>query len=296
MRHTFAVALLLVVTLFASLAPATPEYAERTSRPCAACHRDPAGGGPLTPTGEGFVANDHRWPSAGLPAPAAAEPKAAHPALRAVRLGLGFVHLSTAIIWFGTIFYVHLILRPKYALGGLPKAEVRLAWGCMVLLGVTGVPLTYLRFHTLHGLLESHSGWLLLAKIGLYCFLVCSAAVVTLFVGPGLRRVREQSHQKDGREGRPAWVQVGDTLYDVSQSAKWKDGSHFRRHQAGGDLTDSLGQAPHGLEKLAAFPSWPAPSRGDSLAPVVRVFYVMAYLNLFVALGVLIIISLWRWG
>lgn len=295
MRHLISLSVLCVLLLFLALpARATPEYAERTRQACSVCHRDPSGSGPLTPTGELFVAGAHRWP---IPREVTGTARGAPaPGLRLVRFGLGFLHLSTAVVWFGAIFYVHIVLRPKYALGGLPKAELKLAWACMAILGATGVPLTYLRFHSLHALLESRSGKLLLVKMGLYAFLVCSAAVVTLVVGPRLRRQRSSEQPKDGREGRPAWVQVGDRVYDVTQSPRWKEGNHVRRHQAGSDLTDALVQAPHGPEKLKAFPSWPAEILRPAAPPVVRVFYAMAYLNLFVALGVLVIIALWRWG
>lgn len=283
----------LLLLAFTRTVWATPEYAEKTGQACSACHRDPAGGGPLTPTGEAFVANAHKWPP---PAPAPWAHQTSAPVLRWVRLGLGFLHLSSALVWFGTIFYVHIVLRPQYALGGLPRAEVRLAWICIGILGTTGAPLTYLRFHSPSGLLASHSGQLLLVKIGLYLFLVASAAVVTVFIGPRLKRKKEEGHPNDGREGRPAWVRVGDRIYDVTTSKRWRDGNHIRRHQAGEDLTAALEQAPHGPEKLDGFPSWPAEDARGGPAPVVRVFYVMAYVNLFVALGVLVIIALWRWG
>lgn len=286
-----ALLLLLAFLTWAPAAFATPEYADRTGQPCAACHQDPAGGGPLTPRGDAFAADGYRWP------PAEGASRGAAGALpRLLRLGLGFVHLTTAIVWFGTIFYVHLVLRPRYALGGLPKLEVRLAWASMALLAATGVPLTWMRFHGFAALVESRSGILLLVKIGLFLFLVASAAVATAVVGPRLRRLRQGWQRNDGREGRPAWVRVGERLYDVTGSARWQGGNHFRRHQAGQELSEALAGAPHGPEKLAAFPVVSADEGEGPAAPEVRVFYSMAYLNLFVALAVLVVIALWRWG
>lgn len=287
--------LLLALSLLAlpAAAGATEEYADRTGQDCGVCHRDPSGGGPLTPTGEAYSVSGHRWPI-----PEAVKVRSLSPGMRWFRLGLGFLHLVTAVMWFGTIFYVHVVLRPKYALGGLPKAEMRIAWISVVLLAATGVPLTKLRFHHPSALLASQSGQLLLVKIGLFLFLVVAAAVATLYISPRLRRLRAGWQRNDGREGRPAWVKVGDRIYDLTASPRWKDGNHFRRHQAGHDLADALAGAPHGAEKLEAFPSRPVAGEegGRAAEPLVRVFYVMAYVNLFVALGVLVILALWRWG
>jgi predicted heme/steroid binding protein len=281
---------LLVLATTPRTASATAEYADRTGQACAVCHRDPEGGGALTRVGESYGAGGHRWPVAAGPT------AGGFLASRVARFALGFVHLTTAVVWFGTIFYVHLILRPRYALGGLPPLEVRLAWASMALLAATGVPLTMLRFHGVRPLLETRSGILLLVKIGLFLFLVFSAAVATTVVGPRLRRLRRAWQRNDGREGRPAWVKVGERLYDVSASPRWKDGEHFRRHQAGQDLTGALAGAPHGPETLEPFPVQPAGEAPAQKALVVRAFYVMAYVNLFVALGVLVVIALWRWG
>ena len=34
--------------------------------------------------------------------------------------------MMAAIMWFGAIMYVHLLLKPSYASQGLPKGELRL--------------------------------------------------------------------------------------------------------------------------------------------------------------------------
>ncbi len=277
---------------WASPGLSTEEYAERTGQDCALCHRDPGGGGPLTPTGEAFSAGGYRWPI-----PGEAKRTAWSGPAKALRLALGFLHLTTAVVWFGTIFYVHLILRPRYALGGLPKAEMRLAWASMAVLAATGVPLTKMRFHHPSALLATHSGRLLLVKIGLFVFLVVSAAFVTLVLSPRLRRLQSAWQQNDGEEGRPAWVRVGDRIYDLTRSPRWAGGVHVRRHRAGQDLTEALAQAPHGPEKLEGFPSWPALEEGqEARHPAKRAFLVLTYVNLLVALGVLVVLSLWRWG
>lgn len=43
-------------------ANAKPEFAAATGKPCATCHQNPAGGGPLKPFGAAFKANDYKLP------------------------------------------------------------------------------------------------------------------------------------------------------------------------------------------------------------------------------------------
>ncbi len=58
----------------------------------------------------------------------------------------------------------------------------------------------------------------------------------------------------NGKDGAPALVTVQQKVYDVSNSLKWKDGSHMGRHQAGQNLTADIKSAPHGLEVLERVP------------------------------------------
>ncbi|MDF1555457.1 MAG: CopD family protein [Deferrisomatales bacterium] len=281
---------LVLCLLAASLVGATDEYADSSAQECATCHLDPDGGGPLTYLGEAYAAHAYRWPLADEQAPPAAW-------RRPLRILLGLTHFLAAIAWFGTIFYVHIVLRPHYAKGGLPRTEMRIAWACMALLALTGIPLTLLRFGSLGAVTASPAGNLLLVKIGLYLFLVVAAAFVTRVLSPKLKQLRSDWQRHDGREGREAWVKVGDQLYDLTGSPRWQEGNHFGRHQAGEDLTAALQSAPHGPEKLAAFPEFSLV--GGTLkreSTEVRVLFVMAYLNLAVAVGVVVVIAWWRWG
>jgi hypothetical protein len=41
-------------------------------------------------------------------------------------------------MWFGTILYVHLLLKPAYASHGLPRGELIVGWGSIALIAVTG--------------------------------------------------------------------------------------------------------------------------------------------------------------
>ena len=65
---------------------------------------------------------------------------------------------------------------------------------------------------------------------------------------------REELQQNDGRNGRPAYIAVNRTVYDVSDSPLWKDGLHAPDHQAGRDLTEELLEAPHVRAVVERFP------------------------------------------
>jgi len=58
----------------------------------------------------------------------------------------------------------------------------------------------------------------------------------------------EEVAKGDGKEGRPVYVVFENTVYDVSDSPLWKNGSHMNMHQAGADLTDQIAAAPHFAE------------------------------------------------
>jgi len=58
----------------------------------------------------------------------------------------------------------------------------------------------------------------------------------------------------DGRDGKPAYIAYKGKVYDVTQSALWKEGDHEGMHRAGRDLTEMLAGAPHGDEVFEGFP------------------------------------------
>src|SRR3989304_7167594 len=127
----------LLIPSIPSLTHSTPEYAAQTGFECKVCHVD-ATGGKLTKEGEDYK-EDLRVK--GLYRPLGTVQKV-------IRLMIGYLHLLTAIAWFGTIFYVHILLKPAYAAKGLPKGELVLGWIGIVLLSITGVLLTFARIPT----------------------------------------------------------------------------------------------------------------------------------------------------
>jgi predicted heme/steroid binding protein len=65
---------------------------------------------------------------------------------------------------------------------------------------------------------------------------------------------REELAAYNGKDGKPAYVAFQGKVYDVTESYLWQDGHHQARHEAGGDLTDELEEAPHEAELLDDFP------------------------------------------
>ena len=281
---------------------ATEEYADQTGQACAACHLDSGGGGELTAAGKTF-AETHQTTSN--------NPKTGM-VVKRFRLAIGYIHFLTAIFWFGTILYVHLILKPAYAASGLPRGELRVGIISMIVMGITGVILTFYRISSFDMLLHTRFGILLLIKISLYLVMVLSALFVITVIGPRLKAKRKESAPTDatgeftleslasydGKEGRPAYFAFEGEVYDATQSPIWKQGVHMGRHNAGTDLTEALKLAPHGREKVTAMKAAGALiAAAPRVAPLhERVFFFMAHMNLTIVFVIILILSLWRWG
>lgn len=60
--------------------------------------------------------------------------------------------------------------------------------------------------------------------------------------------------QFDGKDGRPAYFVVEGVVYDATNSRLWRNGTHVRLHEAGGDLTKPLMAAPHPPDRLDNVP------------------------------------------
>lgn len=282
---------------------ATEEFAETTGRECAVCHLDPSGGGELSPAGAGYAL----FLGAGSTTATDSAPVAAS---HWFRLVVGYLHILFGFFWFGTILYVHLILKPGYASQGLPRGEVKLGLVSILVMGVTGAILYAYRIPSFDTLLSTRFGILLLIKIGLYLIMVGSALFAVFFLGPRLRRKqvatkasnsgdlsRAELAQFDGKEGRPAYFAYQGVIYDATNSPRWKNGTHMGRHQAGCDLTEVLGQAPHGKDKVLVMPKV-GKLRGEKaggLTPPQKLFYTMAYMNLGFVFLIILILACWRW-
>jgi predicted heme/steroid binding protein len=299
-KYHLLIILSLAVIALSSLCHATPEYSEKTGLHCTTCHVD-ATGGKLTKDGEAFRED---LKAKGLHRPL-------HPIQKVVRLIIGYLHLLTAIAWFGTIFYVHILLKPAYAAKGLPKGELILGWSSMIIMAVTGILLTFSRIPTWNMFYTTRFGILLSVKIILFLIMVTTAFIVTFVIGPKIKKKKAQPFPQktdrltlgglqyfDGQENKPAYFAYKGKVYDVSSSKLWKGGTHLNKHRAGNDLTDILKTAPHGEEKILKIPEV-----GELLPigikvekPVFeKVFYFMAYMNLIFVFLITLIIALWRW-
>lgn len=64
----------------------------------------------------------------------------------------------------------------------------------------------------------------------------------------------EELKKYNGQNGNPAYVAVNGIVYDVTNASKWKNGKHENGIVAGVDLTNSIGQSPHGSSVLKDLP------------------------------------------
>ncbi len=308
MKKLFLYKIFFVIAILSFLVPvnsfATPDYARQTGKECTECHRDPAGGSRLTPAGEKFA---EEMRQKGLYQPLSKTQKV-------LVFFAGYLHLITAIAWFGTIFYVHLLLKPAYAAKGLPKGELLLGWVSIIIMAVTGVLLTIARVPAWKILYTTRFGILLSIKVILFFIMVSTAAIVTFIIGPKLKKKMQEKREVeisegkhdltleelqscDGKEGRPAFVAYAGKIYNVTKSKLWKGGLHMK-HPAGQDLTEALKTAPHGDGEVVSMPLVgnliAAKERAAKPLPV-KVFYIFAYLNLVFVFLITFIIALWRW-
>ncbi len=285
----------------------TEEYAEKTGKSCSYCHLDSSGGGELTKFGEEYLEKLLSAEKSGL---SDVDITKRTSASRLFRLFIGYLHILTGIFWFGTILYVHLILKPAYAAHGLPKGEVRVGLVSMAIMGITGTLLTIYRIPSLSVLFKSKFGILLFFKIALFLLMTITALFVVLILGPKLKKTRNKApggrngifslndlSYFDGTEGRPSYIVYNSKVYDVTGSKFWEKGIHFGRHKAGEDLSDKFEQAPHDEAKILEMPVVGefVPSHLIKRPIHERVFYCLAYFNLGVVLLIILILALWRW-
>jgi predicted heme/steroid binding protein len=296
------VVILIILCLALSISHALPEYAEQTRQGCLICHLE-EDGGDLSDAGLEYAASGHVWPPKG-------GYRVLGPIKKPVRLMIGSFHIVAGFMWFGTILYVHLLLKPKYAERGLPRGEVALGIVSMAIVGISGILLMISRIRSITVLYTSPWGIALSVKIIFYLIMILSAAFVVLFIGPRLKKGALKSvnikteifdpetlSAYDGKEGRPAYIAYKDKVYDVAGLKLWKNGTHMK-HASGNDLTAFLAKAPHGEEKLEGLKL--VGSYDASMKPpktfAQKGFYVIAYMNLIIVFCVLLTIAYWRWG
>jgi predicted heme/steroid binding protein/uncharacterized membrane protein len=268
---------------------------------------DPSGGSELTKSGEKYLERLLSEEGSELSAEAIVYRGFA---TKLFRLFIGYLHILTAIFWFGTILYVHLILKPAYAAHGLPKGELRVGIISMAIMGITGTILTLYRIPSLSVLFKSRFGILLLIKMILFLIMVLTALFVVFALGPKLKKTRSETPSRasgnltmndlgsfDGKEERASYIVYNSKVYDMTGSDFWKKGVHFERHKAGEDLSDKIDQAPHGEDKVLGMPMVGELISSHLIKRPIheKVFYFLAYFNLGIVLLIALILALWRW-
>ncbi len=263
----------------------TEFYAEKTGKDCIYCHKNADGGSELTAEGVKYLK----------------EIRGISPVKRVIRFFFYYLHILFGIAWFGTILYVHLILKPGYASKGLPRGELILGWVSIIIMAVSGSVLTLFKIDKLTDLFSSSWGIILSVKIIFFVLMFLSALFVTLFLGPKMRKRKERSSKGrldyyDGKEGRPAYIKYDGKIYDLTSSQLWRDGVHMGRHFAGSDLTEALKLAPHKEEVLNRFNTVNiAIEEEGSDDRSIKVFYFLAYTNLVNVFIIIFLITLWKW-
>jgi len=300
MKQIISIAILMACLFSANSAFATEEIAASTGHDCSYCHLDPAGGGELTSAGEAYLKG----------ALASGEVKALSTVSKLFRLAVGYLHILFAVLWFGTILYVHIVLKPSYAEKGLPRGEKFVGILSFFVVGLTGLILTRYRLDSLHDLFATRFGVLLTIKVALYLVMLFSAILVIKVIGPRLARGEQSEHipgqpfnqlslrSFNGKDSRPSYFAYQGKVYDASNSKLWPGGEHMRRHSSAADLTDQLSMAPHDasvMDRLPVVGDYVA--TGDmERSTSTRVFYFVANMNLVIVFLILFVIALWRWG
>jgi hydroxylamine dehydrogenase len=302
---------LVITALLGSTASATVDYARQTGQPCGACHVRPEGGGELNAQGVAYARGGYQWPI-----PEGVASYTPSNLMRTLKLIVGYVHLTVAVIWFGAIFYIHIVVRPQQLSTGVPKVQGILGWVSIGLMTATGIALTLYRYLETGSVFVGTFGTVFVIKLVQFGMMVLLALVATTILS---RRMRKGLHRKeapvsesqeitpqsllslDGKEGRRGVVAVEGKLYEVTDSRLWRDGVHLRQHQAGQDLTTALKGAPHGAEVLAKVPMiGELQTAREQAAPrhswARQVFVAFTYANLVLMFGILLCVAWWKWG
>jgi predicted heme/steroid binding protein len=304
---------LLLITSLLLVPPhltAKEEYAAQTGKECEVCHKTLGGGPDLTPYGQAFRRGGHQYP---IPAEAF---KGLSRFRRIVRFFVGYFHIAAGVIWFGTIFYVHIFITPQTLTRGLPRSELILGWVCATIAGITGILLTMARLSALSQLYTTRFGIILSVKIILYLSMVGIALLTATVIRKKLER--EIGHKEteevtggifthtdllsfNGTGQKPTYIAVEEDVYDLSQSPAWKEGRHMGQHFAGRDLTNDLTAAPHGREVLEKFSKvgklWRGTGDSSPRISVTRkAFIYLANTALVISFLILLCVALWRWG
>jgi hydroxylamine dehydrogenase len=339
-----AIVLVSVLVLVAAAAGfATPEYAEQTAKTCAFCHAG-ANGGPLKPAGVAFIRNGYSYPIPERILDKSITLSATfHRILRLIlgiihllaaavlvgaifyihvivkpqnlkggvpggekRLGLTCMSILAATGVYLTWYRIDSMASFFQSRFGLLLFIKILLFLVMAVLGILAVTIISRKMRE-----QLKRG----GSIGISTpgeLLGPSGSAPLRSAKPGAAGGKPSSDaftlselpNYDGKEGRPAYVVYKNKVYDVSDSTKWKGGTHFRAHVAGQDLTKKLQDAPHGEEVLDKFPVVAELSQAQPVLPgsadrprgVRKTYIIFAYVNLVLVFLILLCVGAWLWG
>jgi predicted heme/steroid binding protein len=271
----------------------------------------PEGGGELNTQGIAYARGGYQWPI-----PEGVQVYTPSNLAKTFRLIVGYIHITVAVIWFGTIFYMHVVVGPRQLRTGVPRAEGIIGWVSIGLMGATGTGLTIFRYGETGSVFSGTFGTVFIIKLIQVGIMVLLAFIATLVLS---RRMREAHRGEpeaslgseeitpsrlaslDGQSGNRAAVAVDGRVYEVTDSRLWRDGVHLRRHHAGQDLTEALKGAPHGAEVMDRVPfigqlGAAEPEAAPPTSRARQVFVAFTHVNLVLTFGILLCVGWWKWG
>lgn len=305
------IALIIAIVLPGGESSARNAFSQKTGKGCVFCHQQQLGG-PLKTTGIAYIKNGYQYPI-----PNSILKKAElhqHSFHRILRLAVGYVHILSAFLLIGAIFYIHIFIKPSQITGGIPKGERILGLSCLSLLALSGIYLTWFRIDKFEHFFTSTFGIMLFIKILLFVIMLLTALTAVTIIHKKMQKEARADapdtesdeitpatlNRFNGVSGRPAFIAFDNTIYDVSESPKWKNGVHFKKHAAGHDLTEAMAGAPHGpevLETVRRVGQFADVSEAQmTISPTRKKFIFMAYGNMVFILLILLCIAIWRWG
>lgn len=305
-----------LLALNTQIALASEIFTEDTGKDCPYCHIGDNQDLKFTAKGEAFVANYYKWP---LPVHRSPFMKALIKKIRRVLLA---VHALAGFALVGGLIFRGIASPPQMENNDIPRRETMFIWISFFLAAVAGLAL--LPFVTGDkDFWTTNFGMYLTGKIALSVILLFSTAYLTLIVGRriGALRIRldEETRSSDlkhfdkfspadlkrftGHKGKRALVAFKGKVFDVTDNPHWKRGFHYNRHAAGRDLTKEIIMAPHKntvMQSVSIVGEFD-PEASTSGSPYAREFekltgryYVMARLNVFLAIGIVLAIAFWR--
>ena len=169
--------------------------------------------GPLTTAGKAFIRNGYKYP---VPQRILDKTiKLESPFHRTVRGILGYIHLITAAIFVGTIFFVHIFLKPKSLRGGIPGGEKKLGLSCMSILTASGIYLTWYRLDKASAFFDSRFGILLFIKILLFVLLLSLGILAVTLINKRRTAGKDGSiHDGSGLRVVARFLRMQASVYD----------------------------------------------------------------------------------